>query len=280
MTKQVKQLDRVIIRFAGDSGDGMQLTGDRFTRRPRAFGNDLVDAAELPRRDPGARRARCRASRRFQLHFADHDILTPGDAPDVLVAMNPAALQGEPRRPAQRGADDHRRHRRVHRAQPGQGRLRRQPARGRLARRSYQRAPGRPDHDDGRGGQGVRPRPARTPRAPRTCSRSGCCRGCTAGPTEGDDRRSCASASSPRSPTIRDANIAAFTAGLELRRDHRDFAVSYEVKPAADGRRAPTATSPATWRCPTAWSPPACRPGCRSSSARTRSPRPPTSCTS
>ena len=64
MTKQVKQLDRVIIRFAGDSGDGMQLTGDRFTQESAAFGNDLVDAAELPGRDPRARRARCRASRR------------------------------------------------------------------------------------------------------------------------------------------------------------------------------------------------------------------------
>ena len=53
VTKQVKQLDRVIIRFAGDSGDGMQLTGTGSPRSRRSFGNDLVDAAQLPRRDPG-----------------------------------------------------------------------------------------------------------------------------------------------------------------------------------------------------------------------------------
>ena len=64
MTKQVKQLDRVIIRFAGDSGDGMQLTGDRFTQESAAFGNDLVDAAELPGRDPRPPGHAARASRR------------------------------------------------------------------------------------------------------------------------------------------------------------------------------------------------------------------------
>ena len=93
MTKQVQQLDRVIIRFAGDSGDGMQLTGDRFTQETAAFGNDLSTLPELPGRDPRARRARCPGVSSFQVHFADHDILTPGDAPDVLVAMNPAALK-------------------------------------------------------------------------------------------------------------------------------------------------------------------------------------------
>jgi 2-oxoglutarate ferredoxin oxidoreductase subunit alpha len=56
VTKQVQQLDRVIIRFAGDSGDGMQLTGDRFTSETAAFGNDLSTPAELPGRDPGPRR--------------------------------------------------------------------------------------------------------------------------------------------------------------------------------------------------------------------------------
>ena len=64
VTKQVKQLDRVIIRFAGDSGDGMQLTGDRFTQESASFGNDLVDAAQLPRRDPRAPGHAARASRR------------------------------------------------------------------------------------------------------------------------------------------------------------------------------------------------------------------------
>ncbi|MBA2716354.1 MAG: 2-oxoacid:acceptor oxidoreductase subunit alpha [Propionibacteriales bacterium] len=92
MTKQVKQLDRVIIRFAGDSGDGMQLTGDRFTQETAAFGNDLSTLPNFPA-EIRAPAGTLPGVSSFQLHFADHDILTPGDAPDVLVAMNPAALR-------------------------------------------------------------------------------------------------------------------------------------------------------------------------------------------
>lgn len=92
MTKQVKQLDRVIIRFAGDSGDGMQLTGDRFTQESAAFGNDLSTLPNFPA-EIRAPAGTLPGVSSFQLHFADHDILTPGDAPDVLVAMNPAALR-------------------------------------------------------------------------------------------------------------------------------------------------------------------------------------------
>ena len=92
MTKQVKQLDRVIIRFAGDSGDGMQLTGDRFTQESAAFGNDLVTLPNFPA-EIRAPQGTIPGVSSFQVHFADHDILTPGDAPDVLVAMNPAALR-------------------------------------------------------------------------------------------------------------------------------------------------------------------------------------------
>ena len=92
MTKQVKQLDRVIIRFAGDSGDGMQLTGDRFTQESAAFGNDLVTLPNFPA-EIRAPQGTLPGVSSFQVHFADHDILTPGDAPDVLVAMNPAALR-------------------------------------------------------------------------------------------------------------------------------------------------------------------------------------------
>jgi 2-oxoglutarate ferredoxin oxidoreductase subunit alpha len=90
--KEVKQLDRVIIRFAGDSGDGMQLTGDRFTSETAAFGNDLSTLPDFPAeiRAPAGTLAGVSG---FQLHFADYDILTPGDRPDVLVAMNPAALK-------------------------------------------------------------------------------------------------------------------------------------------------------------------------------------------
>src|SRR5437879_5076575 len=92
MAKAVEQLDRVVIRFAGDSGDGMQLTGDRFTSETAVFGNDLSTLPDFPAeiRAPAGTLPGVSA---FQLHFADHDVLTPGDAPDVLVAMNPAALK-------------------------------------------------------------------------------------------------------------------------------------------------------------------------------------------
>jgi 2-oxoglutarate/2-oxoacid ferredoxin oxidoreductase subunit alpha len=92
VTKQVQKLDRVIIRFAGDSGDGMQLAGDRFTQETAAFGNDLSTLPNFPA-EIRAPAGTLPGVSSFQLHFADHDILTPGDAPDVLVAMNPAALK-------------------------------------------------------------------------------------------------------------------------------------------------------------------------------------------
>jgi 2-oxoglutarate/2-oxoacid ferredoxin oxidoreductase subunit alpha len=92
LTKQVTRLDRVIIRFAGDSGDGMQLTGDRFTQETAAFGNDLSTLPNFPA-EIRAPQGTLPGVSSFQVHFADHDILTPGDAPDVLVAMNPAALR-------------------------------------------------------------------------------------------------------------------------------------------------------------------------------------------
>jgi 2-oxoglutarate ferredoxin oxidoreductase subunit alpha len=92
VTKQVLQVDRVIIRFAGDSGDGMQLTGDRFTQETAIFGNDLSTLPNFPA-EIRAPAGTLPGVSSFQIHFADHDILTPGDAPDVLVAMNPAALK-------------------------------------------------------------------------------------------------------------------------------------------------------------------------------------------
>ena len=103
MGKQVEQLDRVIIRFAGDSGDGMQLTGDRFTSETALVGNDLSTLPNFPA-EIRAPAGTLPGVSGFQVHFADHDILTPGDAPDVLVAMNPAALQGEPRATCRRAA--------------------------------------------------------------------------------------------------------------------------------------------------------------------------------
>ncbi|MFD6421533.1 2-oxoacid:acceptor oxidoreductase subunit alpha [Streptomyces sp. NPDC060198] len=90
--KEIRRLDRVIIRFAGDSGDGMQLTGDRFTSETASFGNDLSTLPNFPA-EIRAPAGTLPGVSSFQLHFADHDILTPGDAPNVLVAMNPAALR-------------------------------------------------------------------------------------------------------------------------------------------------------------------------------------------
>jgi 2-oxoglutarate ferredoxin oxidoreductase subunit alpha len=91
-TKTVEELHRVVIRFAGDSGDGMQITGDRFTSATALFGNDLATLPDFPAeiRAPAGSVAGVSA---FQIHFSDADILTPGDRPDVLVAMNPAALK-------------------------------------------------------------------------------------------------------------------------------------------------------------------------------------------
>ncbi len=92
MAKRVEHLDRVIIRFAGDSGDGMQLTGDRFTSETAFLGNDLATLPDFPA-EIRAPAGSLPGVSGFQVHFADHDILTPGDRPDVLVAMNPAALK-------------------------------------------------------------------------------------------------------------------------------------------------------------------------------------------
>ena len=92
MSKPVQQLERVVIRFAGDSGDGMQLTGDRFTSDAAFHGNDLSTLPNFPA-EIRAPQGTIHGVSSFQLHIADHDVLTPGDSPDVLVAMNPAALK-------------------------------------------------------------------------------------------------------------------------------------------------------------------------------------------
>jgi 2-oxoglutarate ferredoxin oxidoreductase subunit alpha len=92
VTKDVEERERVVVRFAGDSGDGMQLAGSRFTDATAAFGNDLATLPNFPAeiRAPAGTLAGVSA---FQIHFASRDILTPGDTPNVLVAMNPAALK-------------------------------------------------------------------------------------------------------------------------------------------------------------------------------------------
>jgi 2-oxoglutarate ferredoxin oxidoreductase subunit alpha len=103
VSKQVVQLDRVVIRFAGDSGDGMQLTGDRFTSETAWLGNDIVTLPDFPA-EIRAPAGTLPGVSSFQLAFADHEITTPGDVPNVLVAMNPAALKAN-LKDLPRGAD-------------------------------------------------------------------------------------------------------------------------------------------------------------------------------
>src|ERR1700750_2724700 len=91
-SKPVEQLSQVIVRFAGDSGDGMQLTGSQFTNEPALLGNDISTLPDFPA-EIRAPAGSLPGVSGFQLHFADHDILTPGDAPNVLVGTNPAALK-------------------------------------------------------------------------------------------------------------------------------------------------------------------------------------------
>ena len=99
----LQELDEVIIRFAGDSGDGMQLTGDQFTSISAALGNDLATLPEFPAeiRAPQGTLAGVSA---FQVRISDFAITTPGDAPTVLVAMNPAALKAQLHNVVQGGA--------------------------------------------------------------------------------------------------------------------------------------------------------------------------------
>jgi 2-oxoglutarate ferredoxin oxidoreductase subunit alpha len=92
VAKAVERVNQVIIRFAGDSGDGMQLTGARFTSETAVLGNDLSTLPDFPA-EIRAPAGSLPGVSGFQIHFADHDILTPGDRPNVLVAMNPAALK-------------------------------------------------------------------------------------------------------------------------------------------------------------------------------------------
>ncbi|MCC7344425.1 MAG: 2-oxoacid:acceptor oxidoreductase family protein, partial [Deltaproteobacteria bacterium] len=90
--KQRQEIDGVVIRFAGDSGDGMQLTGTQFTNTSAVLGNDISTLPDYPAeiRAPAGSLPGVSA---FQLNFSNHDIRTPGDQPDVLIAMNPAALR-------------------------------------------------------------------------------------------------------------------------------------------------------------------------------------------
>jgi 2-oxoglutarate ferredoxin oxidoreductase subunit alpha len=100
--RQPEQLSHVVVRFAGDSGDGMQLTGDRFTSVSALFGNDLSTFPDYPA-EIRAPAGTVMGVSSFQVHISDHDITTPGDSPNVLVAMNPAALKADLHRLEQGG---------------------------------------------------------------------------------------------------------------------------------------------------------------------------------
>src|SRR3989454_9348353 len=90
--KHLEELDTVTIRFAGDSGDGMQLTGTQFTNTSAVVGNDISTLPDFPA-EIRAPAGSLPGGSGFQLNFSSHDIKTPGDQPNVLVAMNPAALK-------------------------------------------------------------------------------------------------------------------------------------------------------------------------------------------
>ena len=164
----------------------------------------------------------------FQLHFADHDILTPGDRPDVLVAMNPAALKANVG-DLPRGADiivntDEFTKRNLAKVGYDANPLEDGSLDG------YNVHPVGADLDDGRGAQGLRHLARRTPSGPRTCSPSGCSPGSTTAPPRARSR-SC-STKFAKMEQIMEANIAAFNAGWNFGETTEDFSVSYEIKPA------------------------------------------------
>ncbi|MGA5126810.1 2-oxoacid:acceptor oxidoreductase subunit alpha [Streptomyces pseudogriseolus] len=234
--KDVRRLDRVIIRFAGDSGDGMQLTGDRFTSETASFGNDLSTLPNFPA-EIRAPAGTLPGVSSFQLHFADHDILTPGDAPNVLVAMNPAALKanvGDLPRGAEIIVNTDEFTKRA------------------MAKVGYDTSP---LEDGSLDGYQVHPVPLTTltlealkesglPRRDAERSKNMFALGLLSWmyhrPTEGTERF--LRAKFAKKPDIAEANIAAFRAGWNFGETTEDFAVSYEVAPAA------TAFPPGTYR--------------------------------
>ncbi|MFD4873433.1 2-oxoacid:acceptor oxidoreductase subunit alpha [Streptomyces sp. NPDC058420] len=225
--KDVHRLDRVIIRFAGDSGDGMQLTGDRFTSETASFGNDLSTLPNFPA-EIRAPAGTLPGVSSFQLHFADHDILTPGDAPNVLVAMNPAALKaniGDVPRGAEIivNTDE-------------------------FTKRALQKVgyPASPLDDGSLDGYSLHPVPLTTltvealkdfglTRKEAERSKNMFALGLLSWmyhrPTEGTEKF--LKTKFAKKPDIAAANIAAFRAGWNFGETTEDFAVSYEVAPAA-----------------------------------------------
>ena len=271
--REAETITRVVVRFAGDSGDGMQLTGDRFTSVSASFGNDLSTLPEFPA-EIRAPAGTVNGVSSFQVHISDHDITTPGDAPSVLVAMNPAALKADLGRLEPHGllivnsdAFDERD----------------------LAKAGYA---ANPLDDDSLAGYRVVevPMTSLTQEAteplgvkPRDAERSknffalGLCRGCTRGPTEPTLDWIDEQVQGRARPAQQRRRVQR---RLQLRRDHRAVRPPLTRSSRPSCRRASTRTSPATPRWRGASSPPASWPSCRCSSAATRSRRPPTSSTS
>ncbi|MER6235412.1 2-oxoacid:acceptor oxidoreductase subunit alpha [Streptomyces clavifer] len=225
--KEIRRLDRVIIRFAGDSGDGMQLTGDRFTSETASFGNDLSTLPNFPA-EIRAPAGTLPGVSSFQLHFADHDILTPGDAPNVLVAMNPAALKANIA-DVPRGAD----------IIVNTDEFTKRP----MAKVGYETSP---LEDGSLDAYNVHPVPLTTltiealkefglSRKEAERSKNMFALGLLSWmynrPTEGTEKflRS----KFAKKPVIAEANVAAFRAGWNFGETTEDFAVSYEVAPAS-----------------------------------------------
>ncbi|MFI1468397.1 2-oxoacid:acceptor oxidoreductase subunit alpha [Streptomyces wuyuanensis] len=224
--KEVRQLDRVIIRFAGDSGDGMQLTGDRFTSETASYGNDLSTLPNFPA-EIRAPAGTLPGVSSFQVHFADHDILTPGDAPHVLVAMNPAALKANIADVPRGGevivnTDEF--------------------AKRAMAKVGYETSP---LEDGSLDGYSVHPVPLTTltiealkefglSRKEAERSKNMFALGLLSWmyhrPTEGTEKF--LRAKFAKKPEIAEANVAAFRAGWNFGETTEDFAVSYEVAPA------------------------------------------------
>ena len=274
MTKTVEQRERVVIRFAGDSGDGMQLTGDRFTNATAMLGNDLATLPDFPA-EIRAPAGTVHGVSAFQIQFASTDITTPGDHADMLVAMNPAALKADlgtvPRAApsiAQRG--------RVHAAEHREGRVRRGPDERRHPRRLPglqgaddldHRARGRGPRDLEEGGRAreehvrARTRLVDVRPAHRDHRRRGSRRSSAARP------RSCRRTSRRSTPATRSGRPRSCSRTRSTSRRRRR-------------RPARIATSPASRRSRGAGRRERRRPSCRCSTRATRSRRRPSCCTS
>ena len=227
-TRPAVELDRAVIRFAGDSGDGMQLTGDRFTTSSAIFGNDLSTLPDFPAeiRAPAGTLAGVSA---FQVHISDHDILTPGDHPERAGRHEPGRPQDQRRRPDRR-RDAHRQQRRLRRAGPDQGRLCRQPADdGSLGALHGLRGADDLAHPGGR--QAVRHQaPRRRAVQELLRSRPG---QLAVHPAHRADRSSGSRQRFGKTPMVAEANTLAFKAGWNFGETAELFPSTYEVKPAA-----------------------------------------------